>query len=72
MPYLPCPVDTLLRVIEHAPLGAADVFVDVGSGLGRAAALVHLLTGARAVGLEVQPSSSPPRACSRPACACRS
>jgi predicted RNA methylase len=32
-----------------------DVFVDVGSGLGRAAALVHLLTGARAIGIEIQP-----------------
>jgi SAM-dependent methyltransferase len=56
VPYLPCPVDTLLRVVEHAPVRAADVFVDVGSGVGRAAALVHLLTGARAVGLEVQQS----------------
>ncbi|HMF41412.1 MAG TPA: class I SAM-dependent methyltransferase [Polyangia bacterium] len=56
VPYLPCPVDALLRVVEHAPVRAADVFVDVGSGLGRAAALVHLLTGARAVGLEVQPA----------------
>jgi len=56
VPYLPCPVDVLLRVVEHAPVRAADVFVDVGSGLGRAAALVHLLTGARAVGLEIQPS----------------
>jgi len=56
VPYLPCPVDALLCLVEHAPVRAADVFVDVGSGLGRAAALVHLLTGARAVGLEVQPS----------------
>jgi SAM-dependent methyltransferase len=56
VPYLPCPVDALLRLVAHAPVGAADVFVDVGSGLGRAAALVHLMTGARAVGLEVQPS----------------
>jgi len=55
VPYLPCPVDALLRLVEHAPVSAADVFVDVGSGVGRAAALVHLLTGARAVGLEVQP-----------------
>src|SRR5262249_41954453 len=46
----------VLRVVEHAPVNAADVFVDVGSGLGRAAALVHLLTGARAIGLEIQPS----------------
>jgi len=56
VPYLPCPVDTLLRAVEHARVRAADVFVDVGSGLGRAAALAHLLTGARAVGLEVQPA----------------
>jgi len=56
VPYLPCPVDTLLRIVAHAPVRAADVFIDVGSGLGRAAALVNLLTGARVVGLEVQPS----------------
>jgi hypothetical protein len=56
VPYLPCSVDTLLRLIEHAPVGAGDVFVDVGSGLGRAAALVHLLTGAPAIGVEVQPA----------------
>jgi SAM-dependent methyltransferase len=55
VPYLPCSVDTLLLLLEHAPVSASDVFVDVGSGLGRAAALVHLLTGARAVGLEIQP-----------------
>jgi len=56
VPYLPCPVDALLRLVEHAPVRAADVFVDVGSGAGRAVALVHLLTGARAVGLEIQPA----------------
>jgi SAM-dependent methyltransferase len=55
VPYLPCSVETLLLLLEHAPVSASDVFVDVGSGLGRAAALVHLLTGARAIGLEIQP-----------------
>jgi SAM-dependent methyltransferase len=35
---------------------ASDVFVDVGSGVGRAAALVHLLTGATAIGVEIQPA----------------
>ncbi|HEY8923941.1 MAG TPA: methyltransferase domain-containing protein [Polyangia bacterium] len=55
VPYLPCPVDALLRLTEHAPVLASDVFVDVGAGAGRAAALVHLLTGASAVGLEIQP-----------------
>jgi SAM-dependent methyltransferase len=56
VPYVPCPVDTLLRVVEHAPVRASDVFVDIGSGAGRATALVHLLTGATVVGLEIQPA----------------
>jgi hypothetical protein len=55
VPYLPCPVDALLRTVDQAPVRASDVFVDVGSGLGRAATLVHLLTGAAAIGLEIQP-----------------
>ncbi len=54
-PYLPCAVDALLRAVDRAPIRAADVFVDVGAGVGRAALLVHLLTGARAIGLEIQP-----------------
>jgi SAM-dependent methyltransferase len=54
VPYLPCSVDTVLRVVDHAPVRASDVFVDIGSGVGRAAALVHLLTGAGAIGLEIQ------------------
>jgi SAM-dependent methyltransferase len=55
VPYLPCAVDTLLRMVEQAPVSDSDVFVDVGSGVGRATALVHLLTGAAAIGLEIQP-----------------
>jgi len=55
VPYLPCPVDALLRLTEHAQVRASDVFVDVGAGAGRAAVLVHLLTGASVVGLEIQP-----------------
>jgi SAM-dependent methyltransferase len=55
VPYVPSSVDALLRVVEQAPVRASDVFVDVGSGLGRAAALVHLLTGAAVIGLEIQP-----------------
>jgi hypothetical protein len=56
VPYLPCPVDALLRMVEHAGVQASDVFVDVGSGVGRAAALVNLLTGAAAIGIEIQPA----------------
>jgi hypothetical protein len=54
VPYLPCSVDTMLRMVEQARVRASDVFVDVGSGVGRAAAFVHLLTGAGAIGLEIQ------------------
>lgn len=56
VPYLPCSVDVLLRMVDQTPIRGSDVFVDVGSGLGRAAMLVHLLTGAGAIGLEVQPA----------------
>ncbi|MGH7434474.1 MAG: hypothetical protein ACRENE_02285, partial [Polyangiaceae bacterium] len=56
VPYLPCSVDTLLRTIDLARIGPSDVFVDVGSGVGRAASLVNLLTGAEAIGIEVQPT----------------
>jgi SAM-dependent methyltransferase len=56
VPYLPCSVDALLRLVQQAPVGASDLFVDIGAGVGRAAALVHLLTGAPALGVEVQPA----------------
>lgn len=49
-------MDALLRVVDQAGVQASDVFVDIGSGLGRAAALVHLLTGASAIGVEIQPA----------------
>lgn len=54
VPYLPCSIDALLRVADEVPVRADDVFVDVGAGLGRAAVLMNLLTGARVIGLEVQ------------------
>jgi SAM-dependent methyltransferase len=54
VPYLPCSVDVLLRAIDEARVDAGDVFVDVGAGVGRAALLAHLLTGAEAIGVEIQ------------------
>lgn len=54
-PYLACPVDVLSLMLEVAQVGRHDVFVDVGSGIGRAMALAHFLTGAAAIGIEVQP-----------------
>jgi len=55
VPYVPCSVETLLSMIDLGAVGPDDVFVDVGSGEGRAIALTHLLTGARVVGIEIQP-----------------
>ncbi len=55
VPYLPSPVDALLRTVEQTGVCSSDVFVDVGAGLGRAAAFVQLITGAEVVGIEVQP-----------------
>jgi len=52
--YLPAPVDTIVRAAELASVQATDVFVDIGSGAGRAMALMHLLTGASAIGIEIQ------------------
>lgn len=54
VPYLPAPVDALLRVVDLAHIGPHDVVVDVGAGIGRAAALIHLATGASVIAVEVQ------------------
>jgi hypothetical protein len=54
VPYLPCRVDALIEVVDCAQVGPTDVFVDVGSGVGRAMAFVHLVSGAAAIGIEIQ------------------
>jgi protein-L-isoaspartate O-methyltransferase len=54
VPYVPCGVDAIVRTVLDAPVTADDVFADLGAGLGRVALLVHLLSGARAVGVELQ------------------
>lgn len=54
VPYLPCPIGTLCRVLKQAEVGADDVLVDIGSGAGRTAAFVQLLTGATVHGIEIQ------------------
>lgn len=55
VPYLPAPVAAILEFVERSGITAADTVVDVGAGIGRAALLIHRLTGARVVGVEVQP-----------------
>jgi len=54
VPYLPCPVSGILSAVDQAGVTSDDVFVDVGSGTGRALGFVHLLTGAACIGVEIQ------------------
>jgi SAM-dependent methyltransferase len=54
VPYLPCGVDEIVAMVGELPLGPADELVDLGAGLGRVVVLAHLLSGARARGIEIQ------------------
>jgi hypothetical protein len=54
VPYLPCGVEEIVAFVRAVPVTRDDTFVDLGAGLGRVAMLVHLLTGARAHGIEIQ------------------
>jgi hypothetical protein len=53
--FVPSGVSAVADAILKARIGQHDTFVDVGAGFGRVAALVHLLTGAPARGIELQP-----------------
>ncbi len=54
VPYLPCGVDEIVAMVRDVPLGPDDHLVDLGSGLGRVVMLGHLLSNARATGIEIQ------------------
>jgi Histone methylation protein DOT1 len=54
VPYQPTPVRHILRLIAAAAVGADDVLVDLGSGLGHVPLLVSMATGARSLGVEIQ------------------
>jgi hypothetical protein len=54
VPYLPCGVEDILATVLEVPLSEDDELVDLGSGLGRVVLLGHLLSGARASGIEIQ------------------
>jgi SAM-dependent methyltransferase len=54
VPYLPSGVEEILAMVREVPIEPADELVDLGSGLGRVAILAHLLSGARARGVEIQ------------------
>ncbi len=52
--YQPTPVRHVLELIRLSGLGKDDVLIDLGSGLGHVCMLVSMLTGARAVGIEME------------------
>ncbi len=54
--YQPTPARRILELIDRAGLRHDDVLIDLGSGLGSVVILVALLTDARAVGVEREPS----------------
>lgn len=53
--YQPTPARHLLRLIVSGTIQPDDVFIDVGSGLGHVPLLVTMLTGARSIGVELEP-----------------
>lgn len=50
------PARIALELFERSGLAPGEVFCDVGSGLGQIPLLAHLLTGARAIGIEREPA----------------
>jgi SAM-dependent methyltransferase len=52
----PTPARVVLELVDRVPWQPDDVFYDIGSGLGQVPLLVHLLTGVRAVGIEIEPA----------------
>lgn len=54
MPYQPTPARHIFDLIDRTALTAADVFVDLGSGLGHVAMMVSIITRACSLGIEVE------------------
>ncbi|HXN30460.1 MAG TPA: class I SAM-dependent methyltransferase [Polyangiaceae bacterium] len=54
--YHPSGVAAIVHALMAVPVSADDVFVDLGSGLGKVVLLAALLTGATARGIELQPA----------------
>jgi hypothetical protein len=52
--YIPSGIAPIVRVVLDVPVAPEDVFVDLGAGLGKVAMVVHLLSGARTRGIELQ------------------
>ncbi len=61
--YRPTPARAILDLLDNIGLQPDDVFYDIGSGLGQAVILAHLVSGVKAKGVEIDPA--------RYDCACR-
>jgi len=54
--YVPSGIAPIVRAVLDVPITADDTLVVLGAGLGKVLLAVHLLTGARARGVEIQPA----------------
>ena len=54
--YQPTPARHIFALITGASISASDVLIDLGSGLGHVPMLVSACTGARSIGVELEPS----------------
>ncbi|MBX9402694.1 hypothetical protein K4L06_15400 [Lysobacter sp. BMK333-48F3] len=54
--YQPTPARHILAMIRASELGAGDVLVDLGSGLGHVPLLAAICTSAETVGIELEPA----------------
>jgi len=54
--YYKTPARVVVEMIGRIDWKSSDVFVDLGAGLGQVALLVHLMTGVRALGVEIEPA----------------
>lgn len=54
--YEPTPASVILELVDQIEFTNNDVFYDLGSGLGKVTALVHILTGCTCIGVEYEPS----------------
>ena len=54
--YVPSGIAPIVRAVLDVPITADDTLVVLGAGLGKVLLAVHLLTGARVRGIEIQPA----------------
>jgi trans-aconitate methyltransferase len=56
VPYQPTPARHIFDLIDRTQPDEQDVLIDLGSGLGQVPLMVAACTGARSVGIEIEPA----------------